>query len=90
MMKALKRKEGETVTEADSIPGIDWDTGMPLTCLDWAGGPYKMVDDYDPKTGEENIVQAEQPKTDEEIVEDDYVVIDGKKYSKTELRSLLE
>ena len=90
-MKALKRKEGETVTEADVIPGIDWKTGMPLTCPDWAGGPYTLVDDYDPQTHEENIVRAEKPKTEEEIVEnDDYVTIDGKKYSKTELRSLLE
>ena len=90
-MKALKRKEGETVTEADGIPGIDWDTGMPLTNPVWAGGPYKLVDDYDPHTDEENIALAEQPKTEEEIVEnDDYVIIDGKKYNKTELRSLLE
>lgn len=89
-MKALKRKESETVTEADSIPGIDWKTGMPLTCPDWAGGPYTIVDDYDPHT-DENIAQDEQPKTEEEIVEnDDYVIIEGKKYSKEELRSLLE
>lgn len=89
-MKALIRNPGETVTEDMNISDIDWDTGMPLTNPVWAGGPYKMVDNYDPQTGEENTVQAE-PKTEEEIVEDsDYVVIDGKKYSKTELRSLLE
>lgn len=90
-MKALIRNPNETVTEAMHIPGIDWDTGMPLTNPVWAGGPYKIVDNYDPQTGEENTVQQAEPKTEEEIVEDsDYVVIDGKKYSKTELRSLLE
>ena len=89
-MKALKRGMGETVRENDGIPGIDWKTGMPLTNPVWAGGPYKLVDDYDPQTGEENIVQSEHPKTEEEIVENDYVIIDGKKYSKEELRSLLE
>lgn len=45
-MKALIRNEGETVSEADGIPGIDWNTGMPLTCPDWAGGPYRLVDNY--------------------------------------------
>ena len=45
-MKALIRNEGETVTEADGIPGIDWNTGMPLTCPDWAGGPYRLADNY--------------------------------------------
>ena len=90
-MKVLIRNAGETVTEDMHIAGIDWDTGMPLTHPVWAGGPYTLVDDYDPQTHEENIVQAEKPKTEEEIVEnDDYVIIDGKKYSKTELRSLLE
>lgn len=90
-MKALIRNHGETVTEDMHIPGIEWDTGMPLTNPAWAGGPYKLVDNYDPQTGEENIVQTEQPKTEEEIVEnDDIVIIDGKRYSKTELRSLLE
>lgn len=90
-MKALIRQPGETVTEDMSVPGIDWNTGMPLTNPVWTGGPYKLVDNYDPQTGEENIVQTEQPKTEEEIVEnDDMVIIDGKRYSKTELRSLLE
>lgn len=90
-MMALIRNPGETVTEDMDIPGIDWDTGMPLTNPVWAGGPYKLVDNYDPQTGKENIVQTEQPKTEEEIVEnDDMVIIDGKRYSKTELRSLLE
>lgn len=90
-MKALIRNKGETITEEMDVPCIDWKTGAPLTDTKWCGGPYKLVDDYDPRTDEENIAQAEQPKTEEEIVEnDDYVVIDGKKYNKEELRSLLE
>lgn len=89
-MKALKRRMGETVCENDGIPGIDWKTGMPLTNPVWAGGPYALVDDYDPQTHGENIVQAEKPKTEEIVENDDYVIIEGKKYSKTELRSLLE
>ena len=47
-MKALIRKKGETVTEKDSIVGIDWDTGAPLTNEAWAGGPYVLVENYDP------------------------------------------
>ena len=102
-MKALIRNLGETVTEDMHIPGIEWDTGMPLTNPVWAGGPYQLVDNYveiadgaiydvavypEP----EDNVQNEQPKTEEKIVKDinDYVIIDGKKYSKTKLRSLLE
>ena len=90
-MKALIRNPGETVTEDMDIPGIDWKTGMPLTNPVWAGGPYTLIDDYNPHTAEENITQTEQTKTEEEIVEnDDYVIIDGKKYNKEELRSLLQ
>lgn len=89
-MKALIRNPGETITEDMDIPGIDWNTGMPLTNPVWAGGPYKMIDNYDPQTNEENIARTEQ-KTEDEIIEDDnYVIIDGKKYSKKELRSLLK
>ena len=90
-MKAVIRNPDETVTEDMGIPGIDWDTGMPLTNPVWAGGPYKLVENYVPPADEEDIIQPEQPETEEKIVEDDgYVVIDGKKYNKKELRSLLE
>lgn len=90
-MKALIRIKGETVCESDGVEGIDWKTGAPLTNPEWFGGPYKLVDNYVPPMDEEDTVQHEQAKVEEEIVEnDDYVVIDGKKYSKTELRSLLE
>ena len=48
-MKALIRNPGEIVTEDMGVPGIDWNTGMPLTCQDWAGGPYILVNDYVPE-----------------------------------------
>jgi hypothetical protein len=48
MMKALIRREHETVTEADRIEGIDWQTGAPLTNPAWAGGPYQLVQNYIP------------------------------------------
>lgn len=47
-MKALIRKEGETVTENDGIEGIDWQTGAPLTNAAWHGGPYQLVLNYVP------------------------------------------
>lgn len=84
------RHKGETVLETDGITGIDWNTGYPLTDPEWCGGPYTLVQNYVPPVDEEDITQPEQAKVEEEIVEDDYVVIEGKKYSKTELRSLLE
>lgn len=90
-MKALIRNKGETITEEMYVPCIDWKTGAPLTDTKWCGGPYKLVENYTPPVDEEDITQPEQAKVEEEIVEDDdYVIIDGKKYSKTELRSLLE
>ena len=98
-MKALIRKEGETVTEDMNIPCIDWETGYPLTGEKWFGGPYRMVQNYvapveegQEETYEEIVVETE-PEEAEPVVEeneDDYVVIDGKRYSKAELRSLLE
>ena len=91
-MKALIRNPGETVTEDMHIPDIDWNTGMPLTNPVWAGGPYILVQNYVPPVNDEparyeEIVEPEQVEIENE---DDYVVIDGKRYSKEELRSLLE
>ena len=48
-MKALIRNVGETVTDDMGIDGIDWSTGAPLTNADWCGGPYKLVNDYQPE-----------------------------------------
>ena len=87
-MKAVVRNEGETITEAMDIPCIDWNTGAPLTDPHWFGGPYRMVQNYVPPA--ENT-----PETYEEIVEEDVtvtedtVIIDGKEYTKDELRALL-
>ena len=97
-MKALIRHEGETVTEDMNIPCIDWSNGYPLTNAKWFGGPYTLVQNYvppvndEPAQYEEIVVEPEQVEVEEEVVEDedDYVIIDGKKYSKEELRSLLE
>ena len=95
-MKALIRNEGETVTENMGIPGIDWNTGYPLTNPKWFGGPYSLVQNYvppvndEPAQYEEVIVEPAQVEVEVEENEDDYVIIDGKRYSKEELRSLLE
>ena len=96
-MKALIRNEGETVTESDRLSFIDWNTGYPLTDAKWFGGPYTLVQNYvppqdnAPESYEEIVVEPEQAEVEEEVEdEDDYVIIDGKKYSKEELRSLLE
>ena len=92
-MKALIRNEGETVTEDMNIPCIDWSTGYPLTGKKWFGGPYKLVQNYvtpveDREASYEEIVVESEPVVEEN--EDDYVVINGVRYSKDELRSLLE
>ncbi len=47
-MRALIRNPGETVIESDGIVGIDWQTGAPLTNPAWAGGPYQLIQDYNP------------------------------------------
>lgn len=47
-MKALIRNEDEIITEDMGIYWIDWETGMPLTNPDWAGGPYILVQNYIP------------------------------------------
>ena len=97
-MKALLRNEGETITEDMNIPCIEWDTGYPLTDPKWFGGPYTLVQNYVPPIDnthapqcEEIVVEPAQVEVEKEIEDvDDYVIIDGKKYSKEELRSLLE
>ena len=89
-MKALIRNEGETIIEDMNVPCIDWSTGHPLTNPKWFGGPYTLVQNYvppkndEPAQYEEIVIEPEQVED-----EDDYVIIDGKKYSKEELRALL-
>ena len=87
-MKALIRNPGETVLESDNIPGIDWNTGYPLTASGWAGGPYVLVNDYVPDTPDADFTEAPEivtaPAEDEETV-----TIDGKEYTREELLALL-
>ena len=51
-MKALIRNEGETVTQDMGFAFIDWNTGAPLTNESWSGGPYVLVENYDPSVCE--------------------------------------
>ena len=90
-MKALIRNEGETITEEMSIPFIDWKTGYPLTGEKWYGGPYKLVDNY-VKVADGAIydVAVYPEPEDTPVPVGDTIVINGKEYSKEELRSLLE
>lgn len=83
-MKALIRNPGETVTEADGIPGIDWNTGMPMTCPDWAGGPYQLVDSY-VEVADGAIYDVAVYPEPEDPAEDsaDTIVIDGVTYTRT-------
>ena len=92
-MKALLRNEGETILENNSPAFIDWNTGSPLTDKGWSGGAYRLVQNYVPPQEDapesyEEVVDEPDPVVEEN--DDDYVVIDGKKYSKAELRSLIE
>ena len=91
-MKALIRNPGETVTEKDDIEGIDWQTGSPLTNAAWCGGSYTLVQNYVPQEDAHESYEEVLVKPDPVVEEnnDDYVVIDGKRYSKEELRKLIE
>ena len=93
-MRALIRNKGETIIESDGI-AVDWNTGHPFTNQKYFGGPYTLVQNYvppqeDTPAYEEIVIEPEQVEVEEEVVEnDDYVIIDGKRYSKEELRALL-
>ncbi len=80
-MKALIRNPGETVTEAMGIPGIDWNTGMPLTNPVWAGGPYTLVNDYVPEAEDLQTAGTQDPEAPVPI--GSTVVIDGETYTRT-------
>ena len=95
-MKALIREPGETITEDMNIPCIDWSTGYPLTSEKWFGGPYTLVQNYVPPMDdapaqyEEIIVKDPEPIIQEAVEDDDYVIINGVRYTKEELRKLIE
>lgn len=90
-MKALVRNPGETVTEYNNIPGIDWNTGAPLTNREWSGGPYILVNDY-VQTADEDFAEAPEPEivTEPAPAEDEETVtVNGKEYTREELLALL-
>ena len=92
-MKALIRSETEVVKEDCGLSFIDWNTGYPLTNAKWFGGPYTLVQNYVPPVNDEPAHYEEIAVEAEPVVEeneDDYVVINGVRYSKDELRSLIE
>ena len=91
-MKALIRNPGETITEETTLPCIDWKNGYPLTDPKWYGGPYQLVDNYVEVTDGAiyDAVTYPEPEEPEEVtVTEDTVIIDGKEYTKEELRALL-
>ena len=92
-MKALLRNPGETVTENDGIEGINWKTGAPLTNPVWAGGPYQLVQNYDPPQEDApesyEIVEPKPAPEPEPVVEEETVVINGVTYAKAQLREML-
>lgn len=88
-MKALIRNPGETILESDGVPGIDWNSGYPLTASGWAGGPYILMNDYVP-TADEDFTEAPEIVTEHAPAEDkETVTIDGKEYTREELLAYL-
>ena len=86
-MKALLRKKGETVTEADGLVFINWATGAPLTNPGWSGGPYTLVNDYVPEDRPICFATIPTPASVQDPVvgeaAPDTIVIDGVKYTRT-------
>lgn len=87
-MKALIRGIGEIITEDMGLPGINWDTGAPLTNPEWAGGPYILVNDYVPEDPADDFVPADPtpaaaPVQDPAADVQDTIVIDGVTYTRT-------
>ena len=90
-MKALIRNPGETVTEADGLVFINWNTGAPLTNSEWSGGPYTLVNDY-VQTADEDFAETPEPEIVTEPApaeSEETVTIDGKQYTREELLALL-
>ena len=86
-MKALIRNEGETVTQDMGFAFIDWNTGAPLTNIDWCGGPYALVNDYVPEDPARDFTTDPAPEPAQDpVVEEaapDTIVIDGVTYIRT-------
>ena len=91
-MKALVRNEGETITEDSNAPWIDWNTGAPLTNPAWAGGPYRLVQDFIETAETEVEFEIQERGAGVEHYNDtapETVTIDGKEYTKDELLAIL-
>lgn len=91
-MRALIRNPRETVTERDGIVGIDWNTGAPLTNPAWAGGPYRLVQDFVETADTEVEFEIQERGAGVEHANDpapETVTIDGKEYTKDELLAIL-
>lgn len=84
-MKALIRNPGETITEDMNIPGIDWNTGMPMTNPMWAGGAYQLVGNYVEVTDGAiyDVAVYPEPEDDAPVPPADTIVIDGVTYTRT-------
>lgn len=80
-MKALIRGKDEIVTENMGIPGIEWDTGYPLTDPGWAGGPYTLVNNYAEVVDGAIYDVAVYPEPEDPVA--DTIVIDGVTYTRT-------
>lgn len=82
-MKALIRGK-ETIAEDMPFEFIDWETGMPLTGPNWAGGPYTLVQNYVPAMDETEATYTEvvAEVVSETVTEDNTVVIDGVVYQR--------
>lgn len=98
-MKALVRNPGETVLENYDLAFIDWNTGAPLTNKEWSGGPYTLIENFTYEVEHdldyinelrEQLSEEEQEVEDCDVEEADFIEIDGKRYSKEELRRLIE
>ena len=102
-MKALIRQENEVILETTALRFIDWNTGAPLTNEAWSGGPYVLVENFDPtmcevvgpdeffeRAGVEFTIQERGTGVDHaNTPAPDTVTIDGKTYTKDELLALL-
>ncbi len=94
-MRALIRNPGETVTEDMDIPCIDWNTGYPLTNVNWFGGPYTLVNEYDPAhdvgvaTSDEGVEYYRFAEESAPTEETEVITINGKEYTVEEAREIL-
>ncbi len=90
-MKALIRREGETVLQSHGLSFINWNTGAPLTNSEWSGGPYILVNDYIPDDPADDFAEDPEPAAAAAGTQDPYapvpvgdtIVIDGVTYTRT-------